>query len=269
MEKVSVIIPTYNRGDKILKSINSVLNQTYSDLELLVVDDGSVDETEAVMQTITDDRVRYIKLQKNSGASNARNVGVEYATGEWIAFEDSDDLWKEDKLEKQMDYGRMHPECAMIYCQYKMHIEGKIALVPNRHWAGELEGDIFPWLLVRNTIGTPTMLMKKTCFQEVGGFDTTLRSLEDWEFAIRFAEKYLIGFVEEPLVDAYHSAGGVSSGTAAYYESRCKMVATYKEQMIQYNIFDTVVGELFTRAGERGLLEPVKQMLMNYLKVFQ
>lgn len=265
MDKVSVIIPTYNRASKLMDAIKSVLNQTYFNIEVLVVDDGSTDNTKDMVESIEDKRIRYIKLPENMGASAARNAGAQYAESEIIAFEDSDDLWKVDKLEKQMAYWKEHPEFSMIYCQYTMHMSDATCIAPNKEWYGEFEGDIFPWLLLRNTVGTPTMLMYRECFLEVGGFDTTMRSLEDWDFAIRFAEKYMIGYVEEPLVDAFFTEGGISSKTAAYYESRCKMIAMYKEQMLTYDIFDVAVSDLFQRAEKRNMLETVKKMLMLFL----
>ena len=90
---VSVIIPTYNRADNILKSINSVLNQTIKDIEIIIVDDGSNDETYAVVKSIKDDRIRYIKHIRNMGVSAARNTGIKYTKGEYIAFQDSDEVW--------------------------------------------------------------------------------------------------------------------------------------------------------------------------------
>lgn len=261
MEKVSVIIPTYNRADKVKKSINSVLQQTYSDFELLVVDDGSTDDTQAVVEAIPDSRIRYIKLAENKGASVARNEGVKRASCSLIAFQDSDDYWHPDKLEKQMLYWQEHPDYAMVYCPYIMHMAEKVLTVPGKDWEG-LEGNIFPWLLLRNSIGTPTMLMKKECFLELGGFDSTLHSLEDWDFALRFADRYAIGYVDEPLVDAHYSAGGISSGNGAYYESRCRLIAQYKERLMQYDLFDPAVNELFQIAQQNGVLDAVKKMLM-------
>ena len=204
-------------------------------------------------------------MPKNLGASGARNAGAKYAENSIIAFNDSDDLWKPEKLEKQMNYWQEHPEFAMIYCEYQMHRPEKTYMIPDPELSGDLEGDIFPWLLLRNSIGTPTMLMYRDCFLEVGGFDVTLRSLEDWDFAIRFAEKFQIGYVEEPLVDAQYSEGGVSSAVGVYYESRCKMIAAYKEQMLACGVFDAVVNDLFRRAQNRDMLETVKKMLMLLL----
>ena len=100
-DKISVIIPTYNRGKSIIQSINSVLEQTYHNLEILIVDDCSTDDTEYLISKIDDPRVKYIKLKENKGASFARNIGIKIATGKYISFQDSDDIYKNNKIEKQ------------------------------------------------------------------------------------------------------------------------------------------------------------------------
>lgn len=265
MEKISVIIPTYNRGAELIASVDSVLNQTYSNIEVIVVDDCSTDNTEEVVRGIKDERVKYIKLSENQGAAGARNAGVEYAQSEIVAFQDSDDLWRQDKLEKQMLYWEQHPQYAMVYGSYMMHMPEASYQTPNDDWPGELEGDIFYWLLQRNTVGAPTILVRKDSFIEAGGFDAGMRCLEDWEFAIRFSQLYQIGYVRDVLVDAHHSEGGVSSQYAAYYQLRCMMIARYKEALLQYGIFDTVVNDLFQRAESDNILENVKKMLLLYL----
>jgi glycosyltransferase involved in cell wall biosynthesis len=266
VEKISVIIPTYNRSGKLRGSVESVLRQTYTDFELLIVDDGSQDDTREVVKAmaIEDDRIRYIRQEINQGASAARNEGVRQAKNPLIAFQDSDDMWRRDKLEKQMIYLNRHPKYAMIYCPVLVH-EGQGHRVPDEDWT-DLEGQIFPRLLLHNTIDTPAMLIRRECFLETGGFDTGLRAHEDWDFALRFSRKYEIGYVNEVLVDSYCSPGGISSGVSAYYESRCRMIARYKEQMLQYGVFDTVVGEVLSKAEHRGILQEVKKMLLYFLQ---
>lgn len=264
-EKVSVIIPTYNRSGQIKQSIESVLRQTHADLELLVVDDASTDDTQAVVEAVSDERVTYIKLKENQGAAGARNAGARQASCPLIAFQDSDDVWRPRKLERQMAYLRQHPEYDMIYCPYRKHIGGQEIDVPNAGWRGSLAGRIFPHLALRNSIGAPTMLLKKDCFLALEGFATDLEALEDWEFALRFSLRHEIGYVDEVLVDSYDSPDGVSSNAAAYYGSLCKIIADYREPMQKEGVFDAAVGELFARAQRRGILELVKKMLMAYL----
>lgn len=266
MQKISVIIPTYNRSNTIERAIRSVLEQTYSNLEVIVVDDGSTDNTEEVVKAIHDDRIRYYK-KENDGAGAARNEGVKYATAEVIAFHDSDDSWRENKLEKQMRYWEEHPEFSMVYCGYELHREDEDSIkVPYDTVHGKLEGEIFFDLLIRNYIGAPTMLMRKSHFISVGGFDGSLRSLEDWEFVLRFSKQYQIGFVDEILVDAFQLAGSVSANFARYYEVRSKLIADYKEELIQSGLFNEVVGNLFASAEKSGVLEQVKRLLMMYLQ---
>ena len=119
-EKVTVIIPTYNRAGTIAESVQSVLDQTYTNLEVLIIDDGSTDGTEAVINEFADERIKYVRLDKNGGVADARNIGVNMAKTDWIAFQDSDDVWHKDKLEKQMAYAKEYPEYALIYSKYKL-----------------------------------------------------------------------------------------------------------------------------------------------------
>lgn len=265
-EKISVIIPAYNRANLIERSIRSVLEQTYDNLEVIVVDDGSTDHTEEVVKAIRDHRLIYHKLPSNQGVSNARNAGASLAAASLIAFQDSDDMWRKEKLEKQMKYWKLHPEYAMIYSSYLYHVEDEESYqVPPVNVWGQLEGDIFTSLLLRNTIGAPTVLVRKECFLQCGGFDISYKSLEDWEYALRFAGKYRIGFVEEPLVDAYLSRGGVSSAAGAYYESRCRMIAKYRKELSETGLFDSAVFDVLRRAQESNVLEMVKEILLKFL----
>lgn len=267
VEKISVIIPTYNRGHVIESSIRSVLNQTYENIEVIVVDDGSSDNTEDVVTSIGDDRVRYIKCEKNKGASMARNIGVSHASAKLIAFHDSDDFWRAEKLEKQMEYWSENPQYAMIYSSYLMHRNNdNLTKVPDEDWWGELEGDIFLPLLVRNTIGAPTMLMQKECFEELGGFDTTLKCIEDWEFAVRFAQNWEIGYVKDALVDAYMSEGGVSSHVGDFFYCRCKMITEYRRELESAGLFDVVVSKLLQSAEAGNVLAEVKNILLFMLQ---
>ena len=265
-EKVSVIIPTYNREKTILRALQSVLEQTYTNIEVLVIDDGSTDGTADIINGVDDDRVKYIVLEKNGGPSNARNVGVQIAEGEWIAFQDSDDCWHADKLEVQMAYAKEHPEYAMIYCMYNAILESGVQLViPPKPWFGVMEGKMVSTLLQRNMIGAPTVVAKREAFLEAGGFDTSYNALEDWDFAIRFALQYEIGFVKETLIDCYVSSSGVSSNTGAYYEARCKMLGQYKDAMTQCGVLETVMQDILVRAQGSGVLDVVKKMMMMYL----
>ena len=263
---ISVIIPTYNRADTILRSVHSVLNQTYENIELLIIDDGSTDNTRELIGQIEDSRIRYISLDTNSGASNARNIGADYAKGEWIAFQDSDDAWKPDKLVKQIAYSLEHPEYHLIYTSYIAHLTDQDIYFPTHPLPAAMEGQMFDVLLLRNVIGAPTMLIKRDAFLQSGGFDTAYQSLEDWEFVIRFSKHNLIGYLPEYLMDVYMLDGGISSRAGAYYDSRCRMLAEYKNEMLERNLFNTIVMDILTRANNSGIQEQVQKMMMLYLQ---
>lgn len=264
---ISVIIPTYNRAKMIERAIRSVLNQSYSNLEVIVVDDGSTDQTETVVRKIPDERVRFHKLFQNGGAGHARNEGVKLANGEIIAFHDSDDEWRPEKLQRQMDYWQKHPEFSMVYCTFLTHREsGTQTEMPYKGMEGKLEGDVFCSLMVRNSMGTPTMILRKDCFIERDGFDTSLKCLEDWEFALRFSEAYLIGYLDEVQVDVYKTEGSVSSEIGGFFEARCRMIANYRKELTAVGFFDEVVSDLFKRAEKCGALESVKKMLLLMLQ---
>jgi glycosyltransferase involved in cell wall biosynthesis len=265
---ISVIIPTYNRAGCIERAINSVLAQSYTNLEVIVVDDGSTDDTERVVSLLPDERVRYVKQDANRGAAAARNAGVKCAEGELIAFQDSDDYWYPDKLEKQMDYWEKHPEYGMIYGTYIRRLEnGYVSFaVPGECERETLEGNIFEYLILDNSIGAPTMLLKKEAFIEVGGFDETMSCLEDWDFAVKFALKYSIGFVEEPVMDALRVDVGVSNHKGEFYLNRCKIIGRYRQELTKRGIFDDVLRDMFEKAQKNGILPQVQSMLMAVLR---
>lgn len=273
MKKISVIIPTYNRAATIERAVRSVLAQTYPADEIIVVDDGSTDETEQLVRAIGDERIVYHKLGQNGGVSAARNIGAQLATGEWLAFQDSDDCWRKEKLRLQMDYAAKHPEYPLIYSAYLGHLpDGRSIQMPNWYpgeypFMGEKpEGELFPSLLVRNTVGAPTILVKREEFLKTGGFDERLGSLEDWEFVLRFTKEHPIGYVDQVLVDAYLSDSGVSSAKGAYFETRCRVIATYYGELVRYGSLEQVLGELLQSAEHAGVLTQVRQLLLILLR---
>lgn len=263
-QKVSVIIPTYNRAASIAASIQSILDQTWQNYEIIVVDDGSTDNTRQVVENFADDRIRYIYLEQNSGPSRARNEGIRQAKYEFIAFLDSDDEWLPQKLEKQMQVMLNAPETVgLVYCRVRTRKEdGDEIVSPSFALKKEqLEGKLLMNLVGGNVIDTTTILIRRQCLEQTGGFDEELRCLEDWELVLRIAEKWGFGFVDEILVDAYISEGGVSSNSKGYVLTRCYMIAKYWELMAQRNILNKMVEEVLLTAKHIGYYEEAKQML--------
>ena len=196
---VSVIIPSYNRAGILLKSVESVLNQTYRNLELIIVDDGSTDNTTEVIATIKDERLKCIHLLQNMGACAARNKGIDEANGEYIAFQDSDDIWYPDKLKLQMDYIRK-TSADMVYCGIKRRAENSVKVIPKHNRLGyepSLES-----LLRNNEISTQTMLMRREVAESIK-FDTSFRRLQDWDFSLRAVSAgYRVKYMGGPLVSS-------------------------------------------------------------------
>ena len=197
---VSVIIPTYNRANLIGKAIKSVLNQTYKDLEVIVVDDGSTDNTEEIVKSFTDFKIHYICHKHNRGASAARNTGIKASRGEYIAFLDSDDEWLTEKLDKQMKiFVSESSEVGVVYTG-DYYVDGKDKKIKKVHIPRK-EGYIYEELLAGNYVGTPSaLLVKKECFTKIGVFDEDLSGCEDYDMWFRIAKYYKFRYVKDLLV---------------------------------------------------------------------
>lgn len=197
---VSVIIPTYNRAHLISRAIQSVLNQTYQDFEIIVVDDASKDNTEEVMKSFDDERVIYLRHKNNRGAQAARNTGIKAAKGEWIAFLDSDDEWLPQRLEVGFSLAHktgvsvVHSEC---YIKSSKDNKLKIFGIPHK------SGDIYVDLLKYPGPMFQGLLVKRECLERIGYLDEDIISYQEWDTAIRLARYYKFGFVEKPLF-IYH-----------------------------------------------------------------
>jgi glycosyltransferase involved in cell wall biosynthesis len=183
MLDVSIIIPAYNSGGLIRASIDSALSQRGVAFEVIVVDDGSTDDTVSIIKSYGD-AVRCIR-QSNQGAYVARNNAAATARGEWLAFLDADDLWVADKLVKQLQLG--DPEVGLIYSDYR-HLDTSNRVSGRASDAAELvQGKIFDRLLVDNFIGMSTVLMRTRIFHELGGFATDITGCADWDMWLRYA----------------------------------------------------------------------------------
>lgn len=268
MEKVSIIIPTYNRADVLITSIQSVLQQTYTGFELLIVDDGSTDNTDTVVESIRDDRIRYLKMPENKGVAAARNEGIRQANYDYIAFQDSDDYWRPDKLEKQMAFLTQRPETALLYCPYKCKkADGTTVLVPSSNIPPEeKQGDIYRYMLLRNTIGTPSVLVRRQCLEESGLFCESLTCLEDWELFLRISRDHEIAFQDEPMVHVNLSTDGVSHNISGYYEARCYMLARHKDALLHYGIFQDITKDILESAEKLGILTQISKIMQYFLQ---
>jgi len=198
MVKISVVIPVYNDEKYIVASITSVLNQTYGDIEIIVVDDGSIDNSVALIEAIG--VPLNIIRTKNGGPAKARNLGMEAATGEYIAFLDADDLWMPEKLAKQMN--QMRDGISLVYSARKWIDTDGVALVDQPSQKEYPSGDVFRKLVDANFIVTSSVLMRTVVFSDIGGFDEsdTFANCQDYQYWFRISSKYAIAVVAENLI---------------------------------------------------------------------
>jgi glycosyltransferase involved in cell wall biosynthesis len=206
---ISVILPTYNREQTLLRAICSVLEQTFENFELIVVDDGSTDETPALIRRITDRRLIYIQHSQNSGVSAARNSAIQTSRGKLLAFQDSDDAWDSQKLERQIEKMRVSDwPLGVVYAPFLRHDPYSIKLYPN---PDELaDGDIHANLLFKNLVSAQLALVKRECFENSGLFDGDLPCLVDWELWLRISKTYHFAYVNQPLAQVYFTSNSIS-----------------------------------------------------------
>ncbi|MDB5410638.1 MAG: glycosyl transferase [Rhodospirillales bacterium] len=201
---VSVVIPVYNRQASIGPAIASVLAQGFRQFELIVVDDGSTDATPEILRNLDDPRLHVITLAKNSGAANARNIGIAASRCNLLAFLDSDDLWRPDKLETQIDTMRHNPTKGPSCTGFALHRSGSGSSsdrVPHER------GSWRETLLDQCSVSPGTTLMvERSVFEAIGVFDVRLARFEDWDWLLRCLDRYDLQIVPEILADI-HVAG--------------------------------------------------------------
>lgn len=196
---ISVIIPTFNRKETLGRAVESVLCQTYSDIELIVVDDGSTDDSQALVKE-SYCGIKYI-YQKNQGVSAARNVGISHANGEWIAFLDSDDEWLPNKLEKQMGLLNSQPDYLVCHTEEIWIRNGVRVNQMKKH--KKHGGWIFPYCLPLCLMSPSSIVIHRRVFNEVGLFDESLFACEDYDLWLRITARYPVLFHQTPLILKY------------------------------------------------------------------
>lgn len=228
---VTVIIPTYNRAATIRRAIDSVLGQSYKELELIIVDDCSSDNTVQIVHSYCDKRINLICLPQNGGANAARNMGISAAKGEYIAFQDSDDEWLKDKLAVQMDYINITGK-KVCYCQHTLITETKRISIPEQTNQKEIyEEKISDVLRKRNVISTQTLVIHKEVVEKIGMFDETMKRLQDYEFVIRICQKYNIAYINQSLVNVYRMKECISNDNIALADALGKILIKHIEFM--------------------------------------
>lgn len=242
--KISVILPTFNRAGTLTIACESVLNQSFKDLELIVVDDGSSDNTADVVKALGDERVRYLRLEVNGGAAFARNKGLAAARGEFIAFQDSDDLWLPGKLSTQLAQFETLPDDVGVVTGLKIvygrdanwnYGEGRVACAPAPSGRLRLEEDQVKRCLSGNRISLQNALFRRTCYPDRKWFDPCAKADEDWEFTARLAQHTRIFEDVKPFVLAFISPDSISRESRKTLIGLIRIIKKNRHQLSQYN----------------------------------
>ncbi|MEA3352074.1 MAG: glycosyltransferase family A protein [Chloroflexota bacterium] len=255
MPTISVIIPTYNRADYILEAIDSVLAQTYSDYEIIVVDDGSTDDTAAVLQPLVDDGVIRYVYQHNQGESAARNHGIRLARGQYIAFLDSDDLFLSPKLERQTAFLDAHPNVAFVHSGYSKFDDAGNDL--GYRDTSKISGRVYPDILLDWSVlmAVPCVMVRAQVLEQVGGFDESLRWGPDLDLWRRITQRYYIGVIPESLSKVRVHPGNVSGDKVA-------AVASFERYLGKAFADDPSLDEDFQRRAYARLYSNVSHNLL-------
>ena len=218
---VSVIVPAHNAEATLLETIDSIRHQTLSDFELIVIDDGSTDQTLARVQSVRDPRIR-IFTYPNQGLAASRNRGIEWSAGEFISFIDADDTWTPDKLELQLDALRQRPGAALAYSWTAfVDSDGRFlfAKEPSR-----FEGDVYADLLQNCFVASGSnILVRRNCAAAVGGFDATLEAAHDWDFCLRIAARWPFAVVPRYQI-LYRISESTMSANVVRVERSCLLL---------------------------------------------
>ncbi len=252
MCEVSVVMPSYNHGQFILKAVHSVLDQTYKDFELIISDDGSTDDTQEILRSIDDPRVRLYLNEKNRGAAIVHSELVQFAKGDMIALINSDDTWRQDKLEKQISFLKKN-------CQYSAHFSNANFIDENENNLTESNFSYYnvfktsnksrgEWLrsffLRGNSLCHPSSLIYKSVYNKIGFYDNSLRQLPDYYQWIKLCKHFDLYVSEEKLINFRV----LNSGNASAPTISNNMRVLNEHMLIANNFFDDVSPELFKEA---------------------
>lgn len=270
---VSVVIPTHNRAHLLGRAVNSVLRQTFADFELIIVDDASADDTASVIGGFQDKRIKYMRHGSNLGAPAARNTGISNARGDYIGLLDDDDEWYPEKMEKQvLKFSQVPETVGLIYSGHEVReSDGRLLWT----YLPEARGDVHLRLLLGTTIGSPTPLIRRACFQKVGLFDESLKSCQDWDMWKRISDHYDFDYVSEILAIGYRHERQISSDFSSMIPGRTRMV---EKHMVEFQRHPEILVIHLKRLGKmhcingtwkEAILWFIKALKVNPLEIFK
>jgi len=265
MPRVSVIIPTYNRAKYISEAIGSIMSQTYNDYEIIVVDDGSTDNTKEVLKKYKE-KIKYV-CQKNQGSAAARNRGVKESRGEFIAFVDSDDLLMPRCFELQVQALEKNPQAAFAYGKSGLVDEGGRCIKKIFSTKKRRSGNIFEDLLFGSCIRTDTAMFRKACFNDIGGYDKSLLRAQDWDMYLRMCKKYEVVFIDEVVAQyRYHGSNSVRD-TEMLLNFVLKIMNKHKGCFKDHPHRSHIYSEYGWEFIQKGRKERGKELILESLKL--
>lgn len=269
---VSTIIPTYNRPEKLLRAVDSVIDQTYDNIEIIVVNDCPQKDVRDILPS--EDSIRYIHHKKNRGSQIARNNGIKLAEGEYIAFLDDDDAWKSKKIEKQVEkLESLDNTYGMVYCGRDVVKNNKII----KKYQPEHDENVNNILLKKNIIPSECPLIRHECFKTVGMFDPDFLSLQDIDLWLRITEKYKTAVISESLAINYIGhEDRITNNLEKQYQGHKQFLHKYKYKLEsdpsalavnqrRLGIYASMTGR--KQEGTKNLYNAYKNNLYN-MKIF-
>jgi len=258
---VSVIIPTYNRAAYLQKALQSVKEQTYQTLEIIIIDDGSVDDTRKMLENYGGE-LHYF-YQENRGISGARNAGIRRAHGEYIAFLDSDDFWLPDKTEQQLAIFKQHPEYGLVASRCaSIRLDGSYREKNRPGRSGWVLEDLFK----ANFIRTSAAMVKQECFKNIGLFDEDLKECEEYDLWLRIAAHYPMGFINKSLAVYVDNPDGVSTDslTGRLYRLRV-LEKKYLQEKLPAKLYSRRIADTCHYVGRHYIQKGEKELGLQYL----
>lgn len=273
---VSIILPTYNCARFLSDSLGSVLSQTYDRYEIIVVDDGSTDNTKEVLNAFLQ-KIKYIDLGQNRGLPAARNIGIQSAQGTYIAFLDADDLWLPEKLQTDVEYFTQHPDVSMVYSRH-MNIDEQGVVLDGGTKRRLPSGNIFIRLFSeQNFIVPSSVVVRKEVFATAGLFDEQLFNCQDWDMWLRIAFYFKVAGINKPLVQYRHNPHSLSKNRNnvlkyqklvidktynAFKDMMCKMSERrYKKRLASHY---AKIGRYYLRTGNKRLANENFRLSLQY-----
>ncbi|MBU0468562.1 MAG: glycosyltransferase [Candidatus Omnitrophica bacterium] len=243
---ISVIMPTYNRSNMAENAAKSVLEQSYKNIELIIIDDGSSDKTKDVINGLSDARIKYIRHDTRKGGSAARNTGIKASRGEYLSFIDDDNLWMPDNLELQYKaFSNSSPDIGIVYVWQEIRSFENNELL----WKTQptLKGNLKGQFLYGQGIGGMNFLTKRECFNKIGLFDEELKACQDWDILKRLSEHYSFDFVPKELIVYYIHQERISTNLESLILGRTRMVEKYLDE---FKLYPEVLITHYKRIGK-------------------